>query len=384
MTDRASNSPSCDVAIVGAGIVGLSVALHLVERGNRSVIVFERSGIGAEASGVQPGGVRQQWSTRVNCLLARESLGAYRTIGDRLEGRARPVLESCGYIFLAHSEARMERLTADVAIQNQAGVPSEIVDADAAADLVPDLQTETVVGAAWCQEDGYFDRPQSVVASFAEAVQRQGAGIEQAGVERLARDGDGWRISLSDGRQVRAARVVLATGYDTPALLGPLGIVAPIGREPRYLFLSDPIRERLLEPLVVSGERSFAAKQLADGRVLASDTAADGGADQAATWLGAIRANIEELLPRLQYVSFPILVEGFYDTTPDHQPIVGQVLKHLWVAAGFSGHGFMLAPAIGRRLAGLLSDDPADALLDSFALERFERPTAVGEADWVV
>ena len=69
--------------------------------------------------------------------------------------------------------------------------------------------------------------------------------------------------------------MVAATGYDTPALLAPLGYALPIEKEPRYLFLSEPIRERLLEPLVVTTERAFAAKQLANGRVLASDLAAD-------------------------------------------------------------------------------------------------------------
>lgn len=377
--------PSGDIAVVGAGIIGLSVALHLVEDGAQSVRIIERAGVAAGASGVQPGGVRQQWSTRVNCLLARESVRAYLEIADRLDVRTRPVLEQCGYIFLAHSAERLNGFAADVALQNEVGVPSEILDAKQAAERVPDLQTETVAGAAWCGEDGYFDRPQAVVAGFAEAASRQGAVLEHANVERLERDGGGWQLFLADGSQVGAERVVLATGYDTPTLLRPLGVEVAIGKEHRSLLLSEPIRERLLEPLVSSSERSFAAKQLADGRVLASDTTVDdtGQLDMDAR-RRAVRANIEELLPRLQYVSFPIVADGFYDTTADHQPIVAEVREGLWVAAGFSGHGFMLAPAIGRRVAGLLEGRSVDDLLDSFALERFSQPITVDEADWVV
>ncbi len=380
-----SPAASYDVAIVGAGVTGLSTAFHLAQRRDRSVAVLERSGIGAEASGVQPGGVRQQWSKPLSCLLARESRGFYQEIGDRLQSTVRPRLEACGYMFLAHSSHRLQQLAVDVEVQRAVGVPSEILSPGEAAERVPDLQTETVAGAAWCQEDGYFDRPQSVVAAFAEAAERMGATIEIADVTGLANDSGQWRLSLRDGRTIRAESTIVATGYDVPALLEPLGIDLPIVKEPRYLFLSQPIRERLLDPLMVSGERAFAAKQLADGRVLTSHTAANGEpAEEAGAWRQTIRANIEVLLPRLQYVSLPILVEGFYDVTPDLQPIISELDEGLWVAAGFSGHGFMLAPAIGRRLAAAVCGEPVDDVLGNFAPERFDSGSVISESHWIV
>lgn len=385
MTRTANGVASFDVAIVGAGITGLSTAFQLTQGRDCSVVVLERSGIGAEASGVQPGGVRQQWSKTVSCLLARESRAFYQAIGQRLQSTMRPVLEPCGYIFLAHSSRRLEQLAADVEVQRAAGVPSEILTPGDAAEHVPDLQTETVVGAAWCREDGYFDKPQAVVAAFAEAAQRAGATIDIAEVTALASDSGAWRLSLRDGRTIHAQSAILAAGYEVPSLLEPLGIELPIVKEPRYLFLSHPIRERLLDPLVVSGERSFVAKQLADGRVLASYTAANGEpSKEAETWRQAIRSNIEALLPRLQYVSFPILVEGTYDVTPDLQPIVSELGDGLWVAAGFSGHGFMLAPAISRRLAAAVAGERIDQLLDCFAPERFHGQSVISESGWIV
>lgn len=376
---------SCDVVVVGAGIIGLSVAVHLSGLGIGGVTIVERTGVAAEASGVQPGGVRQQWSSPLNCLLVRESLSYFSALGEHLKTDLRPVFRACGYMFLAHSPERLEALARDVEVQNANGVNSTIVDAAQAARLVADLQTETIVGAAWCGEDGYFDRPQAVVEAFAEGAQRDGVRLLHATVAGLMRAGDGWSIRLADGRRVHAAAVVAATGYDTPALLGPLGHELPIEKEPRYLFLSEPIRERLLEPLVVSTERGFAAKQLADGRVLASDLGADpadgSGPDD---WRRAIRENIDLLVPRLQYVSFPILAEGFYDTTPDHQPVIAELEAGLFVCAGFSGHGFMIAPAIGRRVAAVVSGCPFDELLDAFAPARFSSGAAISESDWIV
>ena len=138
-----------------------------------------------------------------------------------------------------------------------------------------------------------------------------------------------------------------------------------------------------MEPLVVAPERRFAAKQLAGGRVLAGDLGAAGDDDGAREdWLDTVRAGIRSLLPVLEYVSFPILVDGLYDVTPDHQPILDEVRDGVWVAAGFSGHGFMLAPAAGRLVSEAIAGR-RDATLDHFAHDRFERSALVLETQVV-
>ena len=206
----------------------------------------------------------------------------------------------------------------------------------------------TVVGGAWCDEDGYFDRPQSIVEAFGALFDVQ---LEE----------------VSDVDGLDADAVVVATGVDTRRLLPEL----PIRAEPRSLFFSDPIGERLLEPLVVSAERSFAAKQLADGRLLASDLREGSRTN--------VRSGFEELLPRLVYVSLPVLVEGLYDVTPDHQPIVGRVRERVWVAAGFSGRGFMQAPAVGRIVAESVLGAGTDPVLSVFDAARFGEGRLVPE-----
>src|SRR5215207_228525 len=271
-----------DVVVVGAGVVGLSIAFHLTQRG-ASVKVFDRAAIGAGASGVQPGGVRQQWGTRVNCLLARESMEFYAGARKLLQMRVDPGFQACGYLFLAHSETALSRMQENVNLQNELGVHSRIVTPGEAAELVDGLEVAGVVGGAWSADDGYFDRPQSLVEAFGALMDVQIGEV----LEVL----DEGAVRLTRGGELQANAVVVATGVDTPRLLPEL----PIRPEARYLFFSDPIRERLLEPLVVSPERRFAAKQLADGRVLASDLGAragdlDGGRSN-------VRVAFEELLP---------------------------------------------------------------------------------------
>jgi len=348
-----------DVAVVGAGVIGLAIARELTRRGAR-VAVFERIGIGAGASGVQPGGVRQQWGTRIACRLARESAAFYVETDEHLESPVPLGFRRCGYLFLAHSEDTLARLAANVSLQNLEGVPSRIVSPDEAAELVPGLAVETILGAAWCAEDGYFDRPQGVVEAFARGVDVR---------MREVRSID----------ELEAETVVVAAGADTSALIPGL----PIEREERYLFYSEPVQERLLEPLVVSAERRFAAKQLGDGRVLASDLGARGDDKQRERWRATIRGAIEELLPRLAYVSFGVLVRGEYDVTPDHQPLLGQVDDGVYVAAGFSGHGFMIAPAVARIFADAILEGRRDEALAVLDVARFAENRPVPEPQLV-
>ena len=158
-----------DVAVVGAGVIGLAIARELSTRGAR-VAVFERSGIGAGASGVQPGGVRQQWGTSVACRLARESAAFYAEADERLDPPVPLGFRACGYLFVAHTESTLARLAENVGVQNAEGVPSRLVSPGEAAELVPGLRVDRLAGGAWCAEDGYFDRPQSVVEAFGRGL----------------------------------------------------------------------------------------------------------------------------------------------------------------------------------------------------------------------
>ena len=366
------------VAVIGAGVVGLSVAYHLADAGVADVTLLDGAGFGAGATAIQPGGVRQQWGSRVNCLLARESRVFYSELDERFGRRVEAAIDPGGYVFVAEGEEALASLRRNLAVQQEVGVPSVLLSAAEVGELVPGLATEQLLGAAYCAEDGYFDRPQAVVAGFAEAALARGARLVTEHVVSIERAGDSWSLRLADGSTLAAGCVVVAAGADTPALLEPLDIRVPIRKEARHLFYSDPIRERLLEPLVVSVDRHFAAKHLADGSVLASDLSATGDpASELDAWRRRVREGIAALLPVLEYVSFPVHVAGTYDLTPDRQMIVGPVegAPGLVLAAGMSGRGFMMAPAVGRLVAGCVTGAPPDPLLDVVSLSRFEQAT---------
>lgn len=364
------------IAVVGAGITGLSVAWHLSQLSVGHITLLDRAGVGSGATAIQPGGVRQQWSTDIACRMARESYLFYRDAASRLEARIDPGLTTCGYLFVAEAAEQFDDLRRLIDIQHSAGVPSQILAPDDVASLVPGLDASAIVGAAFCAQDGYFDRPQALVAAFSDSNRRAGVDFVFANVVALESDGSGWQLSLSDGSSCFAEQVVVAAGKESALLLQGYGEELPITGEPRFLFYSNPIKERLLEPLVVSQERGFAAKHLADGSVLASDLRASGDPSvDAKSWRRTIRDAIKALVPILEYVSFPVIVRGDYDVTPDKQPILGKVsgCETLWVAAGLNGRGLMMAPTIGRVLADAIVGRDADKALLRFSPSRFSR-----------
>jgi len=361
------------VTVVGAGISGLSIAFHVLERGLGPVTIVDRTGVGAGASSVAPGGVRQQWGSVANCVMARESYAVYQRLPERLGVPVDARFDPCGYFFLADRAETLAQLEANVAIQHRAGVPSELLSPAQIEELVPGLRTGGAAGGSYCAEDGYFDRPRAVVAAFADAARRLGAAIEQGDVRSIEPDGAGWRVNTSAGTHASDTAVVAAS-TETAGLVAPLGIDLPIAHEPRYLLLSEPRAERVLEPLVIAIDRGVAAKQLADGRMLASDLHASGDpSTNAERWRSNVRRVLADLLPTAGELSLPRLVEGFYDMTPDAQPVVDEVTDRLWVAAGLSGHGFMVAPSTGALVAAGIAGVDLPEWSDAVAFARFAR-----------
>ena len=229
---------------MGAGVTGLFVAPNLGRLGVDAVTVDERTGIGAGASGVQPGGIRQQWGTEINCVLARESLATYRDAQARLEMRVDPCFRACGYLFLAHSAETLARLAANVELQNGLGVASRIVEPDEAAAARPWARPVLTRG---CRLVRRRRLPRSSPGG-ARGARRTRHDRARAGVVGLRQETAGWRLAFADGTSSIATNVVVAAGWESRALIPEL----PIEREARYLFLSEPVRERLLDPLVIS------------------------------------------------------------------------------------------------------------------------------------
>jgi sarcosine oxidase subunit beta len=367
---------TADVAIIGGGVIGCSIAYYLAEIGMTSTVVFERKHVASGATGICPGGIRQQFEGRAECILAQRSMRFFEQINERLQPESPFFLERSGYLFLAESEPVLARFCRNVAMQNQLGIPSRIVTPTEIAEIVQHLILNGVIGGSFCAEDGFLEDCDGMSNRMLRCARDRGAKLVLQEIVDIKREDEEWRLATPADSWI-VQQVVIAAGIDAPAMAAKIGLALPITPERRRLAYTEPLSQALMHPLVVALERGFAGKQLVNGVFYLGWLAETPDSDNLTFTEHALSAG-ETLLPALAELPVRRVVEGFYDSTPDHRPILGEVpgVDGIFLAVGFSGHGFMLAPAVGEVLANLIAGRARDPLLDEFSLPRFARTMA--------
>jgi len=331
------------IVVAGAGAVGAGIAYHLALFGARGVVLAERAEIASGATGKAMGGVRQQFSTAAEVALVRESLPLFRELGA-------PLFEPVGYLFVATTAEGRERLLERAERQRELGVPVEDVDAGS----VPGLRADDVLTAVICREDG--------VAEPGEVTRELVRRAAERGVEVRER---------TDARSVPHDILVVACGAASAELCPDLP-VRPLCRQLADVGPVSGLPEDL--PMVVEEETGFHFRRRGDTlRIAMPEAPARWGTDEVVA--GEI---VEDKRRRLAHrfpaaTGAPLLRAwaGLYDMTPDAHPVIGWVGEGVYAACGFSGHGFMQSPAVGRAVAEeLLGRQPAIDL-SPYRLERF-------------
>jgi glycine/D-amino acid oxidase-like deaminating enzyme len=339
------------IVVAGAGAIGASIAYHLALRGATDVVLVDRGEVASGATAKAMGGVRQQFSTAPEVRLARESIRFFEELGPEY-------FQQVGYLFLATTEEGLAELEGRQAMQAGLGVPIELLTPDAVAELAPGVAVDDVLGGVICREDGVAEPP----AVTRELVRR----AAELGVEVRERTPAG---------EVDADVRVLACGAHSADAAGPYGVELPVRPLCRQLFETTPLAALSGSlPMVLESETGFHFRRYGDSlRVAMHDAEPRWGFDQAVD---------EDVLPdRLERLArrFPAAGgarvarawAGLYDMTPDAHPIIGFVADGIYAACGFSGHGFMQSPAVGRSVAEEVLDGESELDLSPYRLERF-------------
>ena len=354
-----------DVAVVGGGVMGTSAAFHLAEAGV-DVLLIERGQLGGGSTSKAAGGVRAQFSDALNIALGARGLAAFASFAQR-PGQEID-LHRTGYLFLLTTPEDVGTYTAAAALQNDMGVPTHVLDAAAAAALVPGLRTDDVLAATYHAGDG-FCAPESVVLGYARGARRHGAtvltGVEVLGLEP-GPSADTTSLLTTAGR-VGATAVVCAAGAWSPAIGAMAGVPLPVTPLRRQILVTEPLDERTAAalppsmPMTIDAATTFYLHREGPGVLLGMSwdgeepgyhTDVDDG------WLTDLTAAIAQRAPLLMEVGIAARWAGLYEMTPDNNALLGEAAApacggRFLYATGFSGHGFLQGPAVGEILRDL-------------------------------
>ena len=328
------------IVVAGAGAIGASVAYHLALLGARDVVVCDRGEIAGGSTAKAMGGVRQQFSTAAEVRLAQESIGFFEELGP-------PYFEQVGYLFLATTAAGVERLEQRLALQQSLGVPCE------RARVPESVHADDVLAAVACWKDGLADPP-AVTRELVRRAAALGVRVEEG----------------RDARELDREVLVVCCGPWSGELVPEL----PIRPLCRQLLETAPLEldERL--PMVVEEETGFHFRRRRDRLVVAmSDGAPRWGFETEVdrSVFDDRLARLSRRFPSAEGTTIADAWAGLYDMTPDAHPIVGRIGDGVYAACGFSGHGFMQSPAVGRALAEEIVLGRSAFDLTPYSLARF-------------
>jgi sarcosine oxidase subunit beta len=364
-----------DAVVVGAGIIGASSAYHLSAAGRTVAVLEARSGYAEGSSGRSFASVRSQWADHVSIELSWRSIQAYQRFEEEhgVDVGYRPT----GYLLLWGEDVWARQLEA-VALQRAHGVPVEVLDPADAQGLTP-FATDGVAGTTYGPADGRID-PHIATGAYLGLARAAGAAVHfGSAVTGIERDTDDTWVVRTGMRTVRARYVVNAAGGWSSETAALAGISAPVVHSKRNVYASASGATDRVLPMTCDMATGVYLRSDGD-RVLFGlsnprqtdgyDTEVDWG------WLEVLLGIAENRFPWLADLPLDSRAcwAGTYENTPDAKPLLGpEPSAPGWIhACGFSGHGVMQAPEVGRLVAEQVSQGAITSLdVSSMSPQRF-------------
>lgn len=381
-----------EIVIVGAGIMGLSIAYHLARLGVRDVVVVDKSYLCGGASGRNGGGIRAQWSSEANVRLMQESIRMCQDFAS--EFKINVWLRQGGYLFLARSEEKRRALEESCKLQRECGLSTRMLTPREAQRIVPELSTDGLVAATYNPDDGVVF-PWPFVWGFAQAARKLGVEVatftEVVGFDssQNGRTIEGVRVRRAGSpdspvHTIKTNKVVNACGAWSPEIARLVGVDLPNKPHRHEICSTEPLKP-WLKPLVADLANGLYFSQSTRGEIvggIGQDRVPE-GLDQNSSFafLGLYARALTTTCPILGKVKVLRQWSGCYDLTPDANPIVGPVdeVEHFYQVSGFMGHGFMMAPVVGKLMAEHIAKGTRLPMFERWNLRRFKEGKLLSE-----
>lgn len=364
------------VVVIGGGVMGTSIAFHLAEAGVRDVVLLERDSLGSGSSAKPLGGVRATFSDPGNVLLGQRSLETFERFAERFSTDIG--LCQVGYLFLCRSDAEVASVEASTALQQSLGASGRMITPAQAYALNPLIDPDVLTGASFSPRDGYAD-PGKVVAAYAKAFEALGGRIH-AGTTVTGVETDGGAVSAvqTDRGTISTDTVVCAAGAWSARLGELAGVSLPVVPVRRQIgFTQHPTPPFPTVPFTLDLSTTLYFHNYPGGMLLGISNADEpegfGRAFDDA-WVPAFDDAAKVVAPGLVGSPLEGGWAGLYENTPDHNAIIGasRRLDGFFYATGFSGHGFLQAPAVGEVIRDLYRGVEPFLDVTPFDVSRFD------------
>ncbi|MFH1422008.1 MAG: FAD-binding oxidoreductase [Planctomycetota bacterium] len=367
---------SAEVVIVGGGIIGTSVAYNLAKLGLNDVVVLEKDYLSAGSTGRCGGGMRQQWSTKTNILLARHSIETFKNFREEMGQDIH--FRQGGYLLVAYTEEMVSDFKKNIALQNSIGVDTKLITPDEVREISPILDTSNLLAAAFGTKDGVAN-PFLAVKGYADRARDLGVEINiRTTVTGMEAKGDKVTLVKTTNGDISTKWVINAAGAWAGEIGKMLNLNIPVVPYRRQIMVTEAVE--VIHPcMVIDLYHNIYFSQAQTGGFISGQTDKDEkpGFDitNNSRFLVELARKLVYHAPVLRNVNVVRQWSGLYEVTPDAQPIIGRIkeLDNFYVVAGFSGHGFMLAPAAAVLTAEeICYGKPRLASTEEMSMERFK------------
>jgi sarcosine oxidase subunit beta len=366
---------SAAVVIIGGGIMGLSCAFNLAKAGVRDVVLIERNLLGSGSTSRAAGGVRTQFSDQSNVVLSVRSLETFRDFSTQFEQDID--FHEVGYLFLLSDQASLNDFEKGVILQNEVGVASRMITVSEAKKLSPLIETDGLLAAAYCPTDGHCS-PDSVVLGYASKARHFGAQLfVETDVTGIASEGGRITgVETSRGR-IETSTVICTAGAWSKQVGAWVGVELPVSPLRRQVMVT----ERMMDfdpttPFTIDFETSLyfhgSGRQVVFG-MSDPDEVPGYSTETSDAWLPRLGEAISRRAPFLSSVGIATSWAGLYEVTPDNNALIGQAenVDRFFYATGFSGHGFLMGPAVGEVVRDLYLGERPIVDVSGFDARRF-------------
>ncbi|HEC77634.1 MAG TPA: FAD-binding oxidoreductase [candidate division WOR-3 bacterium] len=364
---------TADVIIIGGGIIGCATGYYLTRKGLK-VYLFEKKYLTSGSTGRCIGGIRQQFSTELSIKVAMESMKKFKAMKDELGQDVE--FHQGGYLFLAHSEEKKSTYLKLIELQKKMGLDVEYITVSEIEKLVPGINTEGLLGGAYCASDAQAN-PFLVVDAYAKKIKEKGRVFTYTEVMKINTDKNRiTSITTADNQTYYAPIVVNAAGPFIRDLAKTLNLDIPIYPERHEAMITEQL-ERFFDMMIVDyrADGCYFNQKWGEGSIIGCYTPIPNvpGLDTGSSFefVKEMGRRMARLIPKLENIKIIRQWSGSYEMTPDGNPILDRTeIEGFWIVGGMCGHGFMLGPEIGWLAAEYITEGKAPYDMSTFALNR--------------